>query len=458
LQQLAVPGAPAGERPGLSRNSPCDCGSGQRYKACCGASSVAAPLTALAESSKNAGLAAQQRSEFAESVAHYDVALRLQPLDFDAAHMRAVALYQMGCMPESLDAFLDILAAGHPMSAAAWHNFGLTVASTVQLADDPLLLRKALDYQQWTAERRRAAVEPAPTVTVVLASYNHARFISEAIQSVLNQTRLPDQLIVIDDGSIDESAARIRDALVDAPFPTTVIVRENRGAATTFNEAIALATSDWIAPLNSDDRFAPDRIERLVEACCRGGIDWGFGRVNVLDAAGNLSDAAPETRAHALRGISNTGYMSATTGLSFLLANPAISTGNLFFRKSLWQRVGKFRDWRYHHDWDFALQASLHAEPLRVALAVYEYRMHESNTITENRDAVKAECSEMMREVLSKCAAFDATASDNSFAPCPAIWRRAFFSIIGGVGFLEQLPVQALNSFATELLEAPRPC
>ncbi|TAG44078.1 MAG: glycosyltransferase [Betaproteobacteria bacterium] len=455
---MVVSASLAAQCRGLSRNAPCPCASGRRFKLCCGAPNVASLVSGQVETSKLAGLAAQQRFEFAEAVAHYEIALRHDPLDFDAAHMRAVALYQMGCMRESLEAFLEMLGAGLPMSAVAWHNLGLTVAQGVQLADDPALLEKTVAYQSWSAERREASPDFSPTVAVVVASYNHIRYIGAALESVLGQTRLPDELIVIDDGSSDGSADYIREVLRNAPFPTQVIARENRGAAATFNEAIALAKSDWIAPLNSDDRFAPERIERLIAACCRTGIDWGFGRVNVVDATGQPSDTAPDTLAHSLRGVANTGYMSPTTGIAFLLANPAISTGNIFFRKTLWQQVGGFRDWRYNHDWHFALQACLCSEPIRVAAALYDYRIHESNTISENNDAVKAECAAMRGQALAQIAAFDVAAGGNPFAPCPAVWRRAFYSIIGGIGCLELLPELALRSLAAELSEVPRLC
>ncbi|TAF99008.1 MAG: glycosyltransferase [Betaproteobacteria bacterium] len=457
MSQLVLPTTLLAGQKG-SRNSQCECGSGLRYKVCCGAiDGVLAPAILL-ESSKRAGLAAQLRSEFAESVGCYETALRLEPLDFDVAHMRAVALYQMGCMSESLDGFFQMLAAGHTMTRDAWHNFGLSLSSAVHLADDPVLLKKVAEYQRWNAERQISHPDESPTVTVVLASYNHEKYIVEAIRSVLQQTRLPDELVVIDDGSTDGSPALIRQALIDAPFPTTLIFRENRGAANTFNEAIGLSKSQWIAPLNSDDRFAPDRIEHMFNACCRKGIDWSFGRINVLDAQGTEASYEPNTRAHSLRGISSAGYLTPTAGMSFLLSNPAISTGNLFFRKTLWERLGGFRDWRYNHDWHFALEACLYAEPLRVASAVYEYRMHESNTISENRQAATDECTLMMRDVLLRYASFKPDESGNPFAPCPAVWRRAFYSTVGGAGFLEQFPETALNLFAKNLLEAAPAC
>ena len=74
-----------------------------------------------------------------------------------------------------------------------------------------------------------------PRLAVVIPVYNHARFIGEALESVLNQTRKPDRVIVIDDGSKDDSLA------VMEPFKARgveVSGRENRGAHNTINELI----------------------------------------------------------------------------------------------------------------------------------------------------------------------------------------------------------------------------
>ncbi|MBK8410454.1 MAG: glycosyltransferase [Sandaracinaceae bacterium] len=66
-------------------------------------------------------------------------------------------------------------------------------------------------------------------ISVVIPSYNHARFLGDAIQSVIAQIRAPDELLVIDDGSTDGSPEVAAQALQHAPFPTRLIVRKNRG-------------------------------------------------------------------------------------------------------------------------------------------------------------------------------------------------------------------------------------
>jgi hypothetical protein len=88
--------------------------------------------------------------------------------------MRAVSLYQMGCMNEACAAFFDILAKGHALTESAWHNFGLAVAATAQWADDPELVELRDAYRNAEAARFCADAHGMAVsqrrVSVVLAS------------------------------------------------------------------------------------------------------------------------------------------------------------------------------------------------------------------------------------------------------------------------------------------------
>ncbi|MDB4540234.1 glycosyltransferase [bacterium] len=101
-----------------------------------------------------------------------------------------------------------------------------------------------------------------PTVSVIIPCYNRAQQLSRAIDSVLNQTVQPLEVIVIDDGSSDDSAETAR----SFSHPVSVYEQANAGAAAARNRGIKLAKGGWIAFLDSDDIWHKNKIERQLQA------------------------------------------------------------------------------------------------------------------------------------------------------------------------------------------------
>jgi alpha-1,3-rhamnosyltransferase len=101
-----------------------------------------------------------------------------------------------------------------------------------------------------------------PLVTVVISSYNHAKYVSQSIESVVAQSYKNIEIVVIDDGSNDQSVQIITSLAEKHGF--TVIARENRGLARTLNEGIGLARGTYISFVASDDYYFPHRIENAV--------------------------------------------------------------------------------------------------------------------------------------------------------------------------------------------------
>jgi alpha-1,3-rhamnosyltransferase len=105
----------------------------------------------------------------------------------------------------------------------------------------------------------------AVSVSVVVPSYNHARFIERTLRSVFAQTHAPAELLVIDDGSRDDSPRLIARTLAACPFPCEFIARENHGLSATLNEGLARAVRGrFFAYLGSDDVWLPDFLRARV--------------------------------------------------------------------------------------------------------------------------------------------------------------------------------------------------
>jgi glycosyltransferase involved in cell wall biosynthesis len=95
------------------------------------------------------------------------------------------------------------------------------------------------------------------SISVVIPAWNAARYIGDAIDSVLSQSAAPDEIIIVDDGSTDHTSERVG----KFGLRVTLIVQSNAGVAAARNRGIAAAHGDAIALLDADDLMAPRRLE-----------------------------------------------------------------------------------------------------------------------------------------------------------------------------------------------------
>jgi glycosyltransferase involved in cell wall biosynthesis len=102
-------------------------------------------------------------------------------------------------------------------------------------------------------------------VSVVMATFQGERFLPEQLQSLTEQSRLPDELIVVDDHSTDATVAILEDFAREAPFDVEVVARgRHNGTAETFGEAMRRATGDILMICDQDDRWLPPKVATLA--------------------------------------------------------------------------------------------------------------------------------------------------------------------------------------------------
>lgn len=122
------------------------------------------------------------------------------------------------------------------------------------------------------------------SVSVVIPAYNHARFVSKAVESALAQTLPPHEMIVVNDGSVDETA-KVLDSYRER---IRVIYQQNSGVAVARNRGAKEAQGDLIAFLDSDDEWLPSKLEqqlqRLLAEPALGMVHCGVEEIN---GAGN---------------------------------------------------------------------------------------------------------------------------------------------------------------------------
>src|SRR5216684_2468586 len=104
------------------------------------------------------------------------------------------------------------------------------------------------------------------TTSVIITAYNYARFLPRCLESVLGQSQPADEIIVVDDGSTDQTPE------VVSAFPAVRYIRQNNaGKAAAFNRGFDVSKGDLICHLDSDDYWLPEKLERVTKALSRSG-------------------------------------------------------------------------------------------------------------------------------------------------------------------------------------------
>jgi len=133
----------------------------------------------------------------------------------------------------------------------------------------------------------------APVVSVIIDSYNYGNYIEDAINSVLVQTlpRNMFEVIVVDDGSTDDTRQRVSKYLPDVQY----IYKENGGQASAFNAGVAVAKGEYIAFLDADDYWHPNKLAMILEKFeSDGQIDVVYHTLMVVNGEGEHVDIFPE--------------------------------------------------------------------------------------------------------------------------------------------------------------------
>ena len=122
-------------------------------------------------------------------------------------------------------------------------------------------------------------------ISVIIPTYNRSEYVLDAIQSVVDQKYEPVEIIVIDDGSTDDTREKLA-SLADAEV-IRYIYQENQGRSAARNKGISLATGEYLAFLDSDDLFESDKLAKQVEFFARhpevGLVHGGYVKFDTLD-------------------------------------------------------------------------------------------------------------------------------------------------------------------------------
>jgi glycosyltransferase involved in cell wall biosynthesis len=152
-------------------------------------------------------------------------------------------------------------------------------------------------------------------LSVLVNNYNYGRFLRECIDSVLSQDHPDFELIVVDDGSTDDSADIIR-SYGDALVP---VIKANGGQASSFNAGLAAAKGNILFLLDADDTFLPGKLRIMDSLYADHGLDWCFDKVVTEPGSTTPADIriTPIDKREAMRAGGFPTLPVPTSGLSF---------------------------------------------------------------------------------------------------------------------------------------------
>jgi glycosyltransferase involved in cell wall biosynthesis len=224
------------------------------------------------------------------------------------------------------------------------------------------------------------ATDSGGAISVVITAYNCARYLGQAIESVLGQSRPAQQVIVVDDGSTDDCAA------VAGAYASRVqyVYQANSSSGGARNAGARLATGDWLALLDGDDYWTPDKLALQMAAARAGAAEILFGHIQNF-----ISPDLPPEEAARLRPPAEplAGYCATT-----MLAQHAAFWRVGEFVPEL--PISEFVQW-----YGRAMEARLRVQLLPGMLAWR--RIHANNSTRRNRDA-RGEYARVLKSMLDR--------------------------------------------------------
>jgi glycosyltransferase involved in cell wall biosynthesis len=210
-----------------------------------------------------------------------------------------------------------------------------------------------------------------PVVSIIIPTFNRAEYVGQTVRSVFGQTFAGYEVIVVDDGSTDNTKEVLLSFKGEPNF--RYHYQQNSGRSTARNQGFTLAQGDFILFLDSDDLLFPDALAQLYGTAQSSGAGMVVGQVQFsneqMEKLWLLKPGLETPREGGLT------YQSLITGRYFLLP------GAVLLRRECLQRVAGFdRTLEPCEDYDFYLRVALSCEMTCIKSPVLQYRMHAGNT------------------------------------------------------------------------------
>ncbi|HEV2169767.1 MAG TPA: glycosyltransferase family 2 protein [Candidatus Binatus sp.] len=221
----------------------------------------------------------------------------------------------------------------------------------------------------------RKSTESPMLVSIVINNYNYARYLPECLDSALHQTYRPVEVVVVDDGSTDDS----QDLILSYGNRVKAIFKNNGGQGSAINAGFAASSGAIVIFLDADDILSLDAVERVV-------AQWNpcVARVQHRLKCVNERGHALGTTVGPNDGLRRLGAAGVMLG-PFAIATP--TSGNAFSRRAL-ERILPMpeADWKICADAYLATMSSLFGEVISIEAVLGKYRQHHGNNFSGGED------------------------------------------------------------------------
>jgi len=208
----------------------------------------------------------------------------------------------------------------------------------------------------------------SPKVSVIVTAHNYAEFLEECLDSVLRQTYDDFELVVVDDGSTDETPELLRDYSYEYPEIIKVVTLSGEGLPSACNRGIEAADGEYIIRLDADDYF--DKNILTVEA-------------SYLDANPEIDLVYPDYYTIDKGGEIKNHVRLPKVGEEVKLLDRSPLAAGAMYRRSAWEQIGGYNEsLNYQEDYDFWIKFITEYDVHNVNLPLMYYRQHGSSMST----------------------------------------------------------------------------
>jgi len=221
-----------------------------------------------------------------------------------------------------------------------------------------------------------------PLISVIMPVYNAGIYLSDAIESILNQTYENFEFIIVNDGSTDESLKTINH-YKDLDKRIVVISRRNYGLVYSLNEAISISKGDFIARMDGDDISLPHRLEHQLSWMQTMNHDVCGSWIKLITGKKEIKKEYP--------------ISTESVRLDTLFGTP-VAHGSVLMTKKFTQTFSYLEEWNKAEDYDLwvrAIQAGYQIS--NVPQFLYKYRLHE-NQISTLSQSIQGNLTDLIRE------------------------------------------------------------